>query len=241
MTINCNFFSSLASFAWNLYKSDQLILSSHNGKVYKIFLLSCSSFFFWTFILVFPFHGNVYSVIVQRIFHLLIISFSKSKNTQNVTTLPTFHDWNSYFCPTFQNFVAYFIPAFSMKGTWKPTQINLHKCTGWSGPSLSANCLKALLMCWYHISNLVTKQEWITYSCSTSVYLYAKNRFEKSARIFSRQHKQTTFSDAVFLGALRVKETGCTWQIFYHFKQERTSVTSCLLSCTPVYILKMLF
>ena len=32
-----------------------------------------------------------------------------------------------------------------------------------------------------------------------------KNRFEKSARIFSRQHKQTTFSDAVFLGALRVK------------------------------------
>ena len=31
-----------------------------------------------------------------------------------------------------------------------------------------------------------------------------KNRFEKSARIFSRRHKQTTFSDAVFLGALRV-------------------------------------
>ena len=32
-----------------------------------------------------------------------------------------------------------------------------------------------------------------------------KNRFEKFARIFSRRHKQTTFSDAVFLGALRVK------------------------------------
>ena len=31
-----------------------------------------------------------------------------------------------------------------------------------------------------------------------------KNRFEKSARIFSRRHKQTTFSDAVFLGAFRV-------------------------------------
>ena len=31
-----------------------------------------------------------------------------------------------------------------------------------------------------------------------------KNRFEKSAKIFSRRHKQTTFSDAVFLGALRV-------------------------------------
>ena len=33
-----------------------------------------------------------------------------------------------------------------------------------------------------------------------------KNRFEKFARIFSRRHKQTTFSDAGFLGALRVKE-----------------------------------
>ena len=32
-----------------------------------------------------------------------------------------------------------------------------------------------------------------------------KNRFEKSARIFNRRHKQTTFSDAVFLGTLRVK------------------------------------
>ena len=31
-----------------------------------------------------------------------------------------------------------------------------------------------------------------------------KNRFEKFARIFSRRHEQTTFSDAVFLGALRV-------------------------------------
>ena len=31
-----------------------------------------------------------------------------------------------------------------------------------------------------------------------------KNRFEKFARIFSRQHKKTTFSDAGFLGILRV-------------------------------------
>ena len=36
--------------------------------------------------------------------------------------------------------------------------------------------------------------------------LYAKNRFEKFARIFSRRQKQTTFSDAGFLGALRVKD-----------------------------------
>ena len=33
-----------------------------------------------------------------------------------------------------------------------------------------------------------------------------KNRFEKFARIFSRRHKQTMFSDAGFLGALRVKK-----------------------------------
>ena len=31
-----------------------------------------------------------------------------------------------------------------------------------------------------------------------------KNRFEKFARIFSRRHKQTTFSDAGFCGVLRV-------------------------------------
>ena len=33
-----------------------------------------------------------------------------------------------------------------------------------------------------------------------------KNRFEKFARIFSRRHKQTIFSDAGFLGVLRVNE-----------------------------------
>ena len=32
-----------------------------------------------------------------------------------------------------------------------------------------------------------------------------KKMFEKSARIFSRRQKQTTFSDAGFLGILRVK------------------------------------
>ena len=31
-----------------------------------------------------------------------------------------------------------------------------------------------------------------------------KNRFEKFVRIFSRQHEQTSFSDAGFLGVLRV-------------------------------------
>ena len=36
-----------------------------------------------------------------------------------------------------------------------------------------------------------------------------KNRFAKFARIFSRRHKQTTFSDAIFLGILKVYETIC--------------------------------
>ena len=36
-----------------------------------------------------------------------------------------------------------------------------------------------------------------------------KNRFEKFVRIFSRRHKQTTFSDAGFLGILRVKKAAC--------------------------------
>ena len=40
-----------------------------------------------------------------------------------------------------------------------------------------------------------------------------KNSFEKFARIFSRRHKQTTFSDAVFLGALRVKNSISEWQM----------------------------
>ena len=37
-----------------------------------------------------------------------------------------------------------------------------------------------------------------------------KNRFEKFTRMFSRRHKQTTFSDAGFLGILRVKELSTT-------------------------------
>ena len=36
-----------------------------------------------------------------------------------------------------------------------------------------------------------------------------ENRFEKFARIFSRQLKQTIFSDAGFLGVLRVNKCGC--------------------------------
>ena len=47
-----------------------------------------------------------------------------------------------------------------------------------------------------------------------------KNRFEKFARIFSRRHKQTTFSDAGFLGALRVNLLHCyidKYTVIAHF------------------------
>ena len=46
-----------------------------------------------------------------------------------------------------------------------------------------------------------------------------KNRFEKFARIFSRRHKQTTFSDSGFLGALRVNHI-----ISYKYKLSQTSL-----------------
>ena len=36
-----------------------------------------------------------------------------------------------------------------------------------------------------------------------------KNRFENFARTFSRQHKQMTFSNAGFLGILRIKINVC--------------------------------
>ena len=38
-----------------------------------------------------------------------------------------------------------------------------------------------------------------------------KIRFEKFARIFSRRHKQTTFSDAGFLGILKVNVSRYCW------------------------------
>ena len=39
----------------------------------------------------------------------------------------------------------------------------------------------------------------------STLFAVSKNRFEEFARIFSRRHKQMTFSDAGFLGILRVK------------------------------------
>ena len=67
-----------------------------------------------------------------------------------------------------------------------------------------------------------------------------QNMFEKFARIFSRRHKQTAFSDAGFLGVLRVNLSRClrrqaaflncgTARIFLFF----FCTVSCLLSFIP--------
>ena len=58
-------------------------------KFIKYFHFRCN-FLFVTFILVFPFHGNVVLLVRKTLF--LIISFSKSENTKNVLTIPSFHD-----------------------------------------------------------------------------------------------------------------------------------------------------
>ena len=47
-----------------------------------------------------------------------------------------------------------------------------------------------------------------------------KNRFEKFARIFSRRHKQATFSDAGFLGVLRVRSSSFSFRV-YPFSEGR--------------------
>ena len=67
----------------------------------KYFYFSCN-FFFGTFILVFHYNGDVVLLFRENCF--LILSFSKSENTQNIPTIPTFHDLNSYFCPAFSKF-----------------------------------------------------------------------------------------------------------------------------------------
>ena len=47
-----------------------------------------------------------------------------------------------------------------------------------------------------------------------------KNRFVKFARIFSRRHKQAIFSDAGFLGALRINILICDMLSITHSKYD---------------------
>ena len=70
-------------------------------KLMKYFYFSCNSFF-ETFILVFPYLGDIVLLFRENCF--LILSFSKSENSQNNSAIPTSHDLNSYFWPTFSKF-----------------------------------------------------------------------------------------------------------------------------------------
>ena len=72
------------------------------------------------FILVFFFPWLCCIIVQRKPCCLLIIAFSKSENTQNVPTVSTFHDWNSYFCPTFfSKFWALLYPFFFNGGHLK--------------------------------------------------------------------------------------------------------------------------
>ena len=74
----------------------------------------------------------------------------------------------------------------------------------------SANHNNCRLLCLLPVTlKVIVANRWTSFGSSLiwvhTVCLYAKCKFEKFARRCSRQHKQTTFSDADFLGALRVK------------------------------------
>ena len=84
-------------------------------KFINYFYFSCNSFP-WTFILVLLFHGNVLLFRENFVYFIFLLVWKHSE----YLTIPTFHDWNSYFTLLFQNFEPYFIPTFSMAGTWKP-------------------------------------------------------------------------------------------------------------------------
>ena len=64
-----------------------------------------------------------------------------------------------------------------------------------------------------------------------------KNRFQKFVRIFSKRHKQRTFSDAGFLGILRVNvysvqcyNIACTKCPIYFISLDNISKQSCVPS-----------
>ena len=120
---HCIFFLSLASLAPSLSKSDQLYLSSHNAKAYKIFYFSCNSFS-GTFILVFPFHGDVVLMFRENFVCVwyLFLSLKHSKHPY----FPNFSWLKFLLLPYvfFFNFEPYFIPTFWMEGTWKPMNAN---------------------------------------------------------------------------------------------------------------------
>ena len=92
---------------------------------------------------------------------------------------------------------------------------------------------------WFEKSFLQNSADPDQFDLGPHCLLVCKNKFEKFAKIFSRRHKQTTFLDAVFLGALRVnavekfKFEGDWIQLSDippNFTREITFMTSCLIS-----------
>ena len=82
-------FSLLTSLARCLCKNQiNLIWAAMMQKFIKYFFFSYNSFF-WKLILVFPSRCNIVLLFREN---FVCFSFSKSENTQNIPTIPTFHD-----------------------------------------------------------------------------------------------------------------------------------------------------
>ena len=79
----------------------------------KYFYFSCNSCF-GTFILVFPYHGDVVLYCSEKTVFLLYLFLSLK--TLRTTLYPYFYDLNSYFCPTFSKFWALLYPCFFTGG-----------------------------------------------------------------------------------------------------------------------------
>ena len=113
VTKNCNCFPHSLEVCKNWIN---LIWAVTMQKFMKYFYFSCNSFF-GTFILVCPYYSDIVLLFRENCF--LISSFSMSENTQSISTIPTFHDLNSYFCPTFSKFWALLYPYFFTGGLLK--------------------------------------------------------------------------------------------------------------------------
>ena len=113
-TKNCIVF--LARFPC-LELKNQIIVSSHNAKVYFFFFtfyFSCISFI-GTFILVFSFHGNVVLLFRDNFVCLLYLFLSLKTLRASLLSLLFMFEIPT-FALLFQNFEPYFIPTFLTEG-----------------------------------------------------------------------------------------------------------------------------
>ena len=105
------------------------------------------------------------------------MSFSKSENTQNIPTIPTFHDWNSYFCPTFLKFWALLYPYIFVGGHLKACEYYTGHIQVW----LSYRMARAKIGI-QHFNPCHT--EWIKMSCP----LLIVSQSDCLIRLFIRNH-----------------------------------------------------